>query len=195
MSKACDAWQTEILDAGLIPEGLVSDVSQKHAPFEWKQDKANYPFSDVLEMAKLAGEGKAENLSRLQAGLENGNAVIRFWATMGCVNLGEAAKPAAGELTTLLKDDVADVRVNAAEALVLIGQEKQGLDALIKEAPGTNEWAAVRALNALDELGEATRPVIPALKQIMQSDQKNKYIPRTANHILNKLLGTENRVK
>jgi arylsulfatase A-like enzyme len=195
MRNAMDAYQRKIRDAGFIPEGLVSDISQKQPPYRWKMDETHYPFERVLEMAKLAAEGKTQNLSRLRQGLKDANATIRFWAAMGAVNLGKEAKPLKKELEALLEDDVPDVRVNAAEALARSGETETGVRALIKEVPGTNQWAAVRALNALDELGEAARPVIPQLKEVLASQQKNKYIPRTANNILNELLGTSNRVR
>ena len=52
----------------------------------------------------------------------------------------------------------------------------------------------LRAANALDELDEIARPVIPQLQASLKG-APNKYIPRTANHILNELLGTTNRVR
>lgn len=195
LRRACDRWQTEILDAGFIPEGLVSEISVKTPVYQWKMSKANYPFQQVMKMAKLSAEGNPENLNTLRDGLQDPCSIVRFWAAMGCVNLGASSKPLAAELRSLLDDPVADVRVNAGEALAMIGETGSGLDALIKEAsPGGNEWAAVRALNALDELGDVSRSKIPQLKEILSSTAKNKYIPRTANHILNKLLGTDNRV-
>ena len=68
------------------------------------------------------------------------------------------------------------------------------LPVLIKELQNNHEWVRLHAATALDELDEAARPAVPALKRAL-GDMENKYVVRVANRALNELYGTDNRVR
>jgi hypothetical protein len=74
-----------------------------------------------------------------------------------------------------------------------MGWTEEGLPALSKELAGDNEWARLEAVIVLDELDEAARPELEALR-VALTDQPNKYIIRGANKAVNDLLGTSSKV-
>lgn len=80
-------------------------------------------------------------------------------------------------------------------------KSQKGLPVLIEELENDNRWVRLRAANEIDLLGEEARPAIPALKKAKQqslydakNDKRDKYLARAANHILNRLLGTNDVV-
>ncbi|MGB2824700.1 MAG: sulfatase, partial [Phycisphaerae bacterium] len=81
-----------------------------------------------------------------------------------------------------------------ARALCAAGREAKGLPVLVNELKGPHEWVRLSAAIVLDGIAEKARPASGALKAALK-DRKNKYVVRVANHALNVLLGTEDKVR
>ena len=108
-------------------------------------------------------------------------------------NLGPKASAQADQLKKMLGDNSPVVRIAAARALCLMGQEQDALDTLTEQLASDHQWVRLHAAIALDTLGDKARPAIPALQTAL-GDKQNKYVVRVANHALNGLEGTQNRV-
>ena len=93
----------------------------------------------------------------------------------------------------MLIDEVSLVRIAAARALCILDEPSKGLTVLANELNDSSEWNRLNAVLVLDELGDKSKPVIPALKMVM--NDKNKYVVRVANHALNTMLDLSNKVK
>src|SRR5690606_35644161 len=128
--------------------------------------------------------------------LDHDDAAVRYWGATGLGNFAAEGKHAGGVMAALsdaLEDDAPAVSIASARALCRMGLTAKGLAALEEHLSGTNEWARLEAIIVLDELDEAARPSLAAMKGALR-DQPNKYIVRTANKAINDLLGTDNRV-
>jgi len=133
-------------------------------------------------------------MSMLIGAMKDENAGVRYWAAIGLGNLGHEARPAAELLGRALNDRSSVVRIAAARALCMTDMETNALPVLISELKSQNEWVRLNSAIILDEIGEKARPAIGALKEALK-DKENKYVVRVANHALNVLLGTSNRVR
>ena len=148
----------------------------------------------IHAVAALAGKPVRSDRVMLIEALKDKNAAVRYWAAIGLGNLVQEAKPLTSVMFNALNDKSPIVRVAAARALCAIDKESDALPVLITELKSQHEWVRLNAAIILDCIGEKARPVIAILKKALK-DAENKYVVRVANHALNVLLGTSNKVR
>ena len=158
-----------IRDVGFLPEDEIHRRAASVTPYEMGHDTKKYPLERILRMADLAasrgGAGK-----RLLNGLKDEDSAVRYWSALGLLIRGkDETLEHADALRPLLKDESKPVRIVAAESLAQHGT-KDDLDASLKVLleyghPKQNSiYNSLAALNALDRLGEKTRPVMATLQ-------------------------------
>lgn len=155
-----EALRGEVLaarDVGFIPEGLRPRLLGPDGVtlVEYASSDERYPLARVLTLADLATSREVGTLPELRAALKDPHPVMRYWAATGCLVLGAGAAEAVGDLRSALTDEVADVRVVAAEALVRLGERSPSLETLGAVVAEGNPAECLAALNALDALREA----------------------------------------
>ena len=162
--NALREWQLEIVDLGFLPE------SQMWLDFDGpeyetvRRDAQRYPLERILETADSVGGGDAE-LPQQLASLQDEDPTVRFWAATAILaqaSAGEAAKPA---LHPLLADPSVAVRTVAAQALCALDAGDEALQVLVATLNHEQEYAVLRAANALDHLDERARPVLDDMKR------------------------------
>ncbi len=172
MRAAQRKWALDTRDLGLIPEPELVEAENRMGT---RQSILQGPESMHL-LRELYDAATGPNASRF---FNSRNAPLRYWAA----RRGDGATM----LATLLRDPSAAVRIAAARRL-------GNIDVLAQELASPQQWVRLMAANALDEMGEAARPVLPALQAALK-DPENNYVVRVVNHALNGLLGTRNQVK
>jgi HEAT repeat protein len=101
----------------------------------------------------LALENDAANLPKLVKLLDDKDAGVRYWATVGCFLIADKSKSAQPRIRKLLTDDSHEVRALAAWILIKQGDETAGkkvLSGLLRES----SYASLKVLNIIDWLGE-----------------------------------------
>ena len=131
MRAAHNAWVSDILDMGFIPEGEFA-VRSKDMPLYDYMRSANLPYSKILETANLASDGDPKNFEQFCELLQNDESIIRYWAATGLLILKENAKNAIPLLIKALDDPSADIATVAAEALYNLGEKEIAISALRK---------------------------------------------------------------
>ncbi|MFA5191279.1 MAG: sulfatase-like hydrolase/transferase [Verrucomicrobiia bacterium] len=169
MRAALKRHTLEINDNGFLPEGSAlegHDASRMPGAF---------PVERVFDLAVLASERDAANLTKLVDALDDPNEAMRWWAAQGCAMLCEKASPAEAALRKRLRDASGAVQVAAAEALARIGRIDTALPVLEHWVKNTEApFFALQAANALDHLGERAQPVLPTLKRLLEAVTKAK---------------------
>jgi len=189
MRQAHTEWSLEINDTGLIPEPIIRSWEQSY----------NQPIFSIIRnqkipMAKIQKVALSKDFNIFFNALNHENEVVRYWAAKGLGNYPEMVNNQAKiKLQELLIDEVSLVRIAAARALCILDEPSKGLTVLANELNDSSEWNRLNAALVLDELGDKSKPAIPALKMVM--DDKNKYVVRVANHALNTMLDLNNKVK
>jgi len=165
-------WALDTRDLGLMPEAELAEgelrVGTRQAMLQGPD--AIHLLRELYDAATGPDAGRFFN---------SGNPGLRYWAA----RRGEGK----AMLAKLQSDPSAAVRIAAARRLGKV-------DLLAKELASPKEYVRLMAVNALDEMGEAARPALPALRIALQ-DQENNYVVRVANHTVNSLEGTHNQVK
>ncbi|MFD1786202.1 sulfatase-like hydrolase/transferase [Sphingomonas floccifaciens] len=183
--RQLDVHMLAIRDNGFIPEGEVGEG------YRASRDDRLYPLKSVMALAQAAARGDGRKLGLFRSGLTHTNPVMRYWAATGLAILKLSAAPAQAALAAVAANDPSPaVRVAAAEALSMSGGIATGLPHLAAIAADTRLAMPPRlmALNALDALGEAARPALPAIE--IAAVDKDPYLARAASYQVAVLKGT-----
>ena len=164
MRKANEAFVRKIHDTGFLPEAEFLARSKGAPPYDMVRDRAKYDQERIMAAADVANRCDVKLLGKLRALLEDKDSGVRYWGAIGCVALEARAAPAAAELTALLKDPSPNVRVAAAESLVRVGKPDKALGVLGEALASRDEWVALHAANALDNLDAKARPALAKMK-------------------------------
>ncbi|HET6429891.1 MAG TPA: HEAT repeat domain-containing protein, partial [Phycisphaerae bacterium] len=164
-------WILDSRDLGFLPELDIAERSRGSTPYDMAKDRQKYPLERILAAAELVGTGEG-SLKRQVELLKDTDPAVRYWATVGLHALAEKARPAAGALEAAMQDASPAVRIESAWALAAMGQTDAALALLAKELEGRDARAAVRAARALQMLGAAARPALPAMKRALAAARK-----------------------
>jgi len=174
-------WLLEIRDVGFLPEAELRTRFGATAPHEAvRKDPKSYPLEWILEAADLASRGDPKCVELLG----DPDSAVRYWGAIGCLVLGDKAKPSEDRLVRALSDASPSVQVAAAQALAGLGRVDAALPALGRVLRSDNEWAKVQALNVVDELGPTAASLRDAV-EALKSD-KGEYVKRLVDRILSR---------
>lgn len=172
-----------IRDAGLLGEHEAWERAGDGKPWEMSHDPKRYAVERVFEAAELAARREMGDVKRLEKGLSDADSGVRYWSAMGLLIRGaQAVRDAAPALRRVLDGASANASIAAAEALARYGggeARDAALETLARWADPAkgSAFAAMAALNALEELGAAARPLAQRLKGLPVKDGR---LPRRA---------------
>jgi len=135
MRAALRAWQLDIFDSGFIPEDDMNRLAkaQDLTVYDYVRRPELYPLEDYIDLADLTLTMDGANLDRFVAGLENEDLGIRYWSTLGILNLtlksdaGNTAAVKDALLKQLADSDESEViRSYSAWILIRIGEREAG---------------------------------------------------------------------
>jgi len=176
-------WQMYIRDAGFIPEGLLKKINAGGTIYDFTRTDA-YPLEQILETATMAGAGDPGNIPELKSRLRDANPIVRYWAAMAGIILGENGSEMIPELEKALKDELPEVRIAAAEALYGMNRQDAALAVLSQTLFNETPETVLFTVNALQELGpEALVPALPALQEVLDINENN-YVNRAVKFAL-----------
>jgi len=173
MRAAHNAWVSDILDVGFIPESEYQTRAREIPLYDYMR-AVKFPFSIILETANLASDGDCKNLDRLCELLQSDESIIRYWAATGLLILKNDAKSTIPQLKKALDDPSPDVATVAAEALYYLGEKETGLNAILKALEHPNPCVRNFALNTLAYTGENTPAVQKAIFDMEEKWKDNK---------------------
>lgn len=152
-------------DVGFLPEGQIHSRAGDGAPWTMGHDNARYPMEKILNMADLASSLKPEVTGNVIAGFGDADSAVRYWAALGLLMRGAQGVDQGREaLRKALRDDAAEVRIIAAEALGRYGapeEVKAALDLLVAHADSGKQdtYTVLLALNSLQAMVDRAAPV------------------------------------
>jgi len=146
MRSTLAEWMLQTRDSGFLPEQQMMKIQEGSGTIrEFCKDESRYPLERLV----------AGDLS-----LDDDHAVIRYHAALGSGDEPDLRKQ-------LAKESDSDVEIALAWSLGRAGAEqKDYLPTFKKVIESDRQFSRVLALNALDYLGDAARPLFPLLKPI-----------------------------
>jgi uncharacterized sulfatase len=200
MRQAHLDWVLETRDLGLIPEPEIirreKALGSRYAIL--RQPGAEAIVRRVRDTASLTLAGP-EALGKLIEALKDKDAAARYWAAIGIGNLTPRGGAIIERMSEMLRDDSASVRIAAARALARMGKADRALPVLVRELREGSQWVRLSAAIVLDEMDEAARPALAAMKEALVPRKKlfagGKYTVRVINRAINELQGTDRAVR
>jgi N-sulfoglucosamine sulfohydrolase len=187
MREANRQWMLNEKDIGFIPEPMMLEIAKNESVFEYARS-GKYPLEKIMETAELASSKDPSVSRQLKERLRDENAVVRYWAAIGCVILAKDALSAKQELVALLNDPEISVRIVAAEALYQMSEKEKALATLKNALQSDNLMARVLALNVLDTMDDDASSALPEIQQLLTKNIKDgDYDVRAATRIIEKL--------
>ena len=127
-------------------------------------------------------------MPRLIERCDDEDAAVRFWAVIGLTNLAAADEAFRTALKKALADPSAEVQIAAAEALCRIDREDAALPVLIASLAHESQWVRLQAANALDRIGDKSRPAVEAMKKAVEDQSReNLFVCWVLEHTLRQL--------
>jgi len=173
LRRALREWLLTSRDAGFLTEPQIWErLGHTRTPFELTRDDAKYPLARLLDAADLVGRPEAvPQQAKLLRDPDDG---LRYWAAVGLHAAGTNAAPALVALRAALKDSSAVVRIEAAAALVELGETNEPLQLLEKELRATQSDVALQAARALQLLGDRAQPAWPAMREVLERARRDE---------------------
>jgi arylsulfatase A-like enzyme len=183
LSAALDGHMIAIHDNGFLPEGMAGEGWAE------SRDPAVYPLGKVMSLARTAGLGRLEGLPSLRAALSDRVEVLRYWASIGLLILGDKASPAKADMiAALARETSPHVRIQLSEALARLGETGPSITALVDLSGETQPWQIrLHALNALTFLGPVAMPGLENARKAMGGS--NEYLKSAGKYLTLKLTG------
>ncbi len=184
MRQELHQWQLQTRDMGLMSEYEMHGRAEGSTQYDVGQSEKHYPLSQILPVADLAGERNPDNVPKLTELLKDDEPVVRWWATLGLVMLGEASRPALPALEQCLQDDSPLVRIAAAEGLYHLGRVDAVRTAIGDALSHPTPFVRLRAMSLVYQMGDDARPLLPAIKQAaMEGIHPADYLNRMVSYL------------
>jgi arylsulfatase A-like enzyme len=158
MRKICNVWEKNILDAGFIPEIMLTELAGK-TPFYDYMRSSEVDMDALISAANLATLGCKTDIPEFVKMLKSDYAPIRYWGATGLLIIGKEAKSVRGEILKGLNDPMPDVVIVLAEAAYRLGEKdkaKEALLNLLNSPKKPKKLVRKRAQNVIDALNIAT---------------------------------------
>lgn len=169
-----------IRDTGLIPEPMFAELSPEGPIASYAAQHADQ-WPSLMDLALKASSRDAANLPFLLEKLSSENPLERYWASQGCLILGEQAITAKEELTTLLQDPITANRTSAAHALVLLGEPTAAYAALLQDlSQSDDEYAQQNVINVFTRLDALDEISDDWVKATLAKKKTGPYVKRMA---------------
>ncbi len=153
---------------------------------QWQADLHNATQIDRLLAIRSIGEmaigqqaGATEAVLE-SLGHEDGS--VRFWAAVATIHLPELDADAQALLNKALGDQVPEVRIQAARALIGTTAEPEALGILAELLSHRNRGVRLQAAHAADAIKDKAAPLVKEL-QAATNDEFD-YVQRVARHAL-----------
>lgn len=184
MRKAHVAWQEEVLDLGLFPEG---EILREEKKLGSRYAMLRQPGRKAL-LGTLRATATTTDAKVLRAALRHPEPAVRYWGATGLATLNQRAD--------LLDDESPSVRIAAAMACLRAGEDAKAVDVLRAALGDPEEIIRLEAGNAADRIGGRARPLEKELEaRLHDKRDKTTYPSRVANRVLNSLRGTDHEVR
>ena len=180
--KAVSIHIRETKDLGFFPKD-VRDwfVENNLSLYTWAHEN-NYDFDLLYQVVEKASEKNMVDVAYFVRLLDHERPEIRFWAASGLAHLagqGDLKEIPQKLYQRLWQEEFASVVAVMAETLVKAGDQKRGLQALVKQAKKHSGFA----FSSLEELRDLAREILPDI-QALAENSKNAGTRFSARSIL-----------
>lgn len=182
MRKELNDWQEQIYDAGLMPESEIFKRAAENNTtiYEMVRNPKLYNLKAYLKLSDLALEKNPENLPTFGKALKSSDCGIRYWGIVGCFLVSDhLSNDWKKDVARRLSDPSHKVRGMAAWTLVKANYKKQEALAALQAMIDEKSYALLSILNIIDWMGDAAKPLMPAVAALWSDEMDIQKMQRT----------------
>jgi uncharacterized sulfatase len=177
-----EKWMTETEDLGLVPEHEMFARARGGSPFDAFREGA-YPLKLIRDAAIAADNGDA-TLPALHKLFKHEDSIVRWWAILGLVRLGDRSQTTVDVLTRATQDQSPDVRIAAARGLLRLRRRETSIATLADTLQIESKPVQLHALLVLQSAGPDAEPALPFVQPLTRS--KDRFTRWVANEVVAK---------
>ena len=152
----------------------------------WQEGLAEPAGIDRLLAIRSIGEmaiaGRSGASEALVSAMTHADSSVRFWAAAAAIRMPDLPPAGLPALRGALEDEVPEVRVQAAHALLEAGEAPAAVEALAGLLAHPNRGVRLQAAHAADAIGDRAASLTDALRAALDDDFD--YVKRVARHAL-----------
>ncbi|MFP4088668.1 MAG: sulfatase [Cyclobacteriaceae bacterium] len=174
-------------DVLFLPEYELAQISQHTTPYEFRQNKQQYPLEEIYHAASLSGRRGADIARQQQKLLDYQNSIVRYWAIIGLKAQEQAViESMQRQIIEATQDDYPPEALTAA--VIAYDQfdhqpSQQQLETYIK---GDNKELTLMALNHLLYIKDPA-PFLSCIRQIYQDKDSPYDLSAASKDLLGKM--------
>jgi len=138
--------------------------------YRWVRE-SDFPVSELIEAAEMAGMPTEIDLDRLMSLLDHPVPEMRFWGAIGFNTLGSQGilTHCPREVLSAIHDSVPEVAAAAAEAACYLGENEKGISKLIDllESNFSPAYSSLETLSWYPRQKEILKSYVPQLRELL----------------------------
>lgn len=154
-------------DLGLLTEAEYLNRAKGESPYTYARSSDSFAVSHILTAAELVG---SNDMDRMLTALGDTDSGVRYWAAMALRNYEQLSSEVLDKLEERLLDPSPSVQILAAEKLCLSGRTKKAISTLQEQVLSEDKRLALEAARAIQLIGPAARPLIPAMYEVLEKN-------------------------
>ncbi|MBX2821073.1 MAG: sulfatase [Rhodothermaceae bacterium] len=164
------AWVVETRDLGLLPEAEYMIRSEGTSPYDYARHHPDFDAATLLNAAELVGTASQPEI--IDA-LDHADSGVRYWASIAMQQEDELSEEGSSALENILDDPSPSTAIAAAEALAYHQSNNQAIETLEHYIQDDRPWVALQAARSVQMVGEAARPIIPTMYEVLEKNQSD----------------------
>ncbi|MEX2336767.1 MAG: sulfatase [Fulvivirga sp.] len=156
-------------DLGFIPREYRQVLQEEGALYEVTQNK-NMDIKKYIAAAETASHRDLKNLEILAAYLTDDDPVVQYWGASGICGLAKAgliqSLPPQAADAMAKAEVIPEVKSMLAEAMIYVGNAKEGLNFLLNKI----REDFMPAATAMQNVGNLAKPVVPELNKLLEQE-------------------------
>ena len=161
------SWLIERRDLGLLTEAEYMRRAEKGSPYTYAHASDAFAIRAILSAAERVG---SKDLDNILTGLEDPDSGVRYWAVMALRNYEQLTPELLDKLEERLLDESPSVQIISAETLCLSDRTKSALSILRQQVLSEDKRIALEAARAIQLIGQAARPLIPTMYEVLEKN-------------------------
>ncbi|WP_296704341.1 sulfatase [Algoriphagus sp.] len=187
MRVSLDSHLSERRDVLFLPEFELEKISEYSNPYDFREDKTQYPFEKIYQVAKLSGFQNEKVLRQQLKFLKSENEIERYWAAIGLRSQNiPMLLPFTDNFEEALNDSYAPVSITAAAILYELNQSELAIERLNQFVLSTNSHFSLMAINYL-LYTDKKEPFIESVKKVYESESSDYNISAASKDFLGSL--------
>jgi len=188
MKRSLADWQSEIFDAGLLPEGERYRRSQENGLtiYEMVRKPKLYDLKTYVNCSDVALMKDVTNAEEMSQWVSSNDSGVRYWGILGLHLLGDSVGEHKEAVLKGLKDQNDDVKALSAWSAFHLGEKSKAVKAW-SEILSRKSMTNLAVLNFVELTGLVDSSLLRAIEGIQKTEMLGNYEERLQQFLIERM--------